>query len=201
MIKKLLATLKDLKKTAYHHYGNHPLSILKFLYYGVFKINTFIVFEHKLTQEVPYYHLDPGIKIVLPTLKELDEIRKGKELTREFFYDRILNLKTCFVAFYEDELAYIHWVCFKGDYSRFLKMGDNVAEINYATTLPKFRGRSLSAKMFAYTTNYLQDRGYKKIIMICHEDNPPIIKSFNRAGYNEVSRIKAIGPFNKKIHV
>jgi GNAT superfamily N-acetyltransferase len=167
----------------------------------MFRVNTFIVFQNTFTEEVPQYDFDPGFRVVQPTLQELDEIRKGKELTREFYCDKTQKLRTCFLALFGDEIAYIHWVCFKGDYSRFLKMGDNVAEINYVTTLPKFRGKRLSAKMFAYTTKCLQTMGYKKIIIICHEENPPIIKSFKLAGYKEVCRIKALGPFNKKINV
>lgn len=201
MIEKILLTIKELKKTAYHHYGESPTSIIKFLYYGLFSVNNFIVFENKYDEKVPQFDFDPGYKVIMPTMEELEKTRTGKELPREFYYDRIHNIKTCFLALYNDEIAYIHWVYFKGDYSRFLKIGDNTAEINYATTLPQFRGRRLSGKMFAYATKHLQDMGYKRVIMICNENNPAVIKTFLQAGFKEIRRIKAIGPFNRKIAV
>ena len=45
---KLLVTARDLKKTAYHHYGKHPYPILKFIYYSVIRINTFYILENDL---------------------------------------------------------------------------------------------------------------------------------------------------------
>lgn len=198
MIKKIVFTFKDLKKTAYHHYGSNSLSIPKFLYYSLLRVNTFIVFERNLSQEIPTFDPDPRLKVIKPTPKELDKIRKGKNLPREFYYDTVHNVRTCFMAQYENEIAHIHWVYFKGDRSRFLEMGDEAAEINYVTTLPKFRGNRLSARMIAGTLSYLREMGYKKAIVICHEENPPMIKTAKLSGFKEVRRIKALGPLNRK---
>jgi len=149
-LKKLLSTTSNFKKTAYHHYGHSPLSLLKFMYYSGIRINTFIVYENDLTKELCEHNLETDFRVVKPTMEELKKIRSGMDLSREFYYDRIYNAKTCYLAFKDDKVAYIHWVFFKGDYSRFLILRDGIAELNYNTTMPEFRGIWLSAKMMAY---------------------------------------------------
>jgi len=201
MPNKVIAACLNIRKNAKYYYGDKPFSILKYLFYGVFRINTFLVFENGFEKPVPEFEFDDGFIPLIPTLDELERIRKGKELPREFFCDTTHNGRMCFVALFQDEPAYIHWAFFKGDNSRFLKLNDTTAEINYATTLSKFRGKRISGRMFAFSTRHLQRLGYKKVVMVCHEENPPIIKSFKQAGFREVRRIKAIGPFNRKISV
>jgi RimJ/RimL family protein N-acetyltransferase len=139
--------------------------------------------------------------VVKPSLEELERIREGKELPREFYYDRIYHTKTCYLVFKEDELAYIHWVLFKDDYNRFLILGDKVAELNYNTTLKKFRGDKLSAKMIAYICEDLKKAGYLKAMGVIHEFNPPSIQAAEIAGFKKVGKIRAWGPFNLKVKV
>ncbi len=150
---------------------------------------------------MPDHNIDSDFRVIKPTLDELEIIREGRNLSREFYYDKILNAMTCYIAFHGDEIAYIHWVFFKGDYSRFLVLRDGVAELNYNTTLPEFRGRWLSAKMMAYISKDLQEAKYKKVMGVIHEFNYPSIKCIKRAGFVEVSRIKTLGPLHKKIVV
>jgi RimJ/RimL family protein N-acetyltransferase len=92
-------------------------------------------------------------------------------------------------------------VFFKGDYSRFLILRDGIAELNYNTTMPEFRGIWLSAKMMAYISKDLQEEGYKKVMGVIHEFNIPSIKCIKRAGFVEVERIRALGPFNRRLAV
>jgi RimJ/RimL family protein N-acetyltransferase len=199
---KFLITLKNLRKTAYHHYGQSPSSLLKFLYYSAIRVNTFYVYENDLSKELPPHNLGPGFKVMKPTIEELEKIRAEKVLPREFYYDKIYNVKTCYLAFRGDELAYIHWVFFKGDYSRFLVLdNEGVVELNYNTTIPKFRGDWLSAKMMAYISRDLKDLGYKKVMGVIHEFNYPSIKCIKQAGFREVGKIRSIGPFHKKLRV
>jgi GNAT superfamily N-acetyltransferase len=201
IFKKLLFTFRNFKKTAYHYYGNSPLSLLRFVYYSFFRVNTFLVFENDLRGEVPEIELDPKMKVLMPALEELDRVRKGKDLPREFFYDQIHNVKTCLLGFYGGEIAYIHWIYFKGDYSRFLILGEGVCEINYLTTLPKFRGKKLSSMMLAYASKSLQKAGYKKIVVVVHQNNIAFIKNVRRLAFKETRHIKTLGPFNRKIIV
>ena len=62
-IKKLRFTLMNLRKTAHHHYGSSPLSIIKFLCYSGIRINTFIIYENDLTEELDSHSMDPDIEV------------------------------------------------------------------------------------------------------------------------------------------
>ncbi len=198
-IRKLFITLRDLKKTAYHHYGESPMSIIKFIYYSVLRVNTFFVYENDLTRELPEHNLEPEFKVMKPTLDELAKVRQGLDLPREFYYDEIFHTKTCYLVFKGDELAKICWVLFKEDYNRFLILRNDVAELNYNTTLPKYRGNQLMSKMMAYISLDLKKEGYKKAMGVIHEFNPPAIKAIEKAGFIKVGEIKTLGPFNRKL--
>jgi len=201
LIHKFIYTFQNFKKIAYHHYGDHPASLIKFIYYTFLRINTFIVFEYDLTAPLPQAQLDVKFKVIQPTMEELDHLRSGKDLPREFYYDQLHRANRCHIALYENEMAYIHWLYSEGDYSRFLKLRQGVAEINYVTTLPKFRGKKLSSQMLVYTARFLQGLGYKKAVIVVHENTIALIKNLKNTGFREVRRMKAIGPLNRKVHV
>jgi ribosomal protein S18 acetylase RimI-like enzyme len=201
MFKKLIYTIKQFSKTARHHYGDSPLSYFKFFYYSGIRLNRFLLFEADLSSPLTELPIEPEFSIKKPSVVELDIIRRGKDLPREFFYDKLLGTSCCYLAYYETELAYIHWVFFKGDYSRFLSLGDGVAELNYNTTLPRFRGKHLSAKMMNYICHDLQRSGLKKVVGVIHELNYPSIKCIEQAGFTRIGTIHAIGPFHKKLQI
>jgi len=201
MFKKLSLTLRNLKGTANHHYGEHFYSIPKFLYYSLFNINTFIVVGFDLTSDIPDHPLDADFRVVKPKPVELEEYRKNLDLPREFYYDKIHGVRTCYLTLCGDKLAYIHWVYLKGDYNRFLRLGNNVAELNYNTTLPEFRGRGLMKKMLVYILKDLKRQEYKMVVGVVHGKNPPALKSVIRAGFKQLGTIKTFGPFNKKFKI
>ena len=201
LFKKLFLTLKDFKKTAYHHYGDRISSIPKFIYYSFFNVNTFVVIGFDLNNNITDYPLDSDFKVIKPTIDELNRYRKGKNLPREFYYDQIHGIKTCYLTLCQGELAYIHWIYQKGDYNRFLKLSSDIAELNYNTTLPKFRGRGLMGKMLVYILSDLKKHGYNQAVGVIHGKNPPALKSTIKAGFKELGRIKTYGPFNKKYSI
>jgi len=198
---KILLTVSNFRKTAYHHYGNNHSSIIKFIYYSLINVNTFIVVGIDLDGELPAYNLEEGFEVIKPTIEELDKLRGGKDLPREFYYDQIHGIKNCFIALYENEVAYIHWIYVKGDPNRFLILSDGVAELNYNTALPKFRGKRLQSKMLGYIFEDLRKRGFKEAVGVINEKNPPAIKGAKRAGMEEIGRIRTLGPFNRKFRV
>ena len=201
VLKKYIMTLASLEKIAYHHYGNSISSLPKFIFYSLFNRNTFILFGTELDKELPPYPIEREFRIVKPTADELSEHRAGKSLPREFYYDQIHSVTNCYLVLHGNDIAYINWVYFKGDPSRFLNLSDGVAELNYNTALSKYRGRGLMRKMVSYISHDLQTSGYIKVVSVIHELNPPAIKSVKRAGWRELGRIRTFGPFNRKIDV
>jgi hypothetical protein len=154
-----------------------------------------------LNDKLPEYPLDQNFEVVKPTIEELDELRKGKKLPREFYYDQIHGVKTCYIAIAGNEIAYIHWIYFKGEFNRFLKLKDSSVEFNYNTTLKNFRGRKLETKMLCYILKDLKKMGYKNAFGVVHENNPAALKGAFRAGFKKVAKIRTLGPFNLKIKV
>jgi hypothetical protein len=201
VFEKLRITLKNLKRTAYHHYGENYYSIPKFIYYSIFSVNTFILFGTELTDDLPIIPIDDELIIIKPDSDQLEKIREGKDLPREFYYDRIHGVKNCYLTLKGNDIAHVYWVYFKGDYNRFLKLDDEVAELNYNTALPDYRGRGLMGKMISYIHMDLRNNGVKKVVGVINEKNPPAIKSVTKAGWKEIRRIKTIGPFNFKVKV
>ena len=99
---------------------------------------------------------------------------------------------------YGEEPAYIHWIYVRGDTNRFLKLGDGVAEVNYITTLPEYRGKKLMANMMIFAMNDLKRMGYKKLVSVVNTLNPPALKSMLAAGFKEVRKIKTLGYLSRK---
>jgi RimJ/RimL family protein N-acetyltransferase len=200
-LNKLVATITNFRNTVHNHYGNSPTSYFRFIYRSLFRINTFHILEKKLDATVQMPDLAPNIKVVIPSMEELEAIRSKNNLPREFYYDKIHNVKKCYIVFIDGEIAYIHWVYVKGDYNRFLLLEDGVAEFNNNTTLVKFRGKNLMTKMMMYMMCDLARQGYKKVIGVVYENNPAAYKSCVKAGFQEVGRIKTLGQFNRKVRI
>ena len=202
LAKKLFFFMKSFKDTVNHQYGLRLTDYLRFFYCSFLRINTFIVFENDLSQEISKLEIDSDFQIIKPTLEQLEQFRKGKNLPREFYCDKMYNAKNCYLVLHGNELAYIHWVFFNGDRSRFLKLEDDkIAELNYNTTLLKFRGRRLSAKVMSYISKDLQQLGYSKVVGVIHEDNIPSTKCIRMSGFREINKIKTIGRFHRKLTI
>jgi len=185
-----------MKKTSEQHYGTGVWSLFKFAYYSGLCRNTFIVFSMNLDQAVRPHELDSRFSVLKPTAEELDRLREGKDLTREFFYDRMHGVRHCYLVMCGDEIAGIHWVYVKGDPNRFLKLNEGVAEVNYLTTTGGFRGNGLMGKMMAYSANELRNEGYRRLVCVIHQKNEPAIRNALWVGLREVGRIRTFGPFN-----
>lgn len=202
LTKKIFFFTMSLKETVNHQYGTGLINYLRFIYCSFLRINNFIVFENDLSQKISELEIDSDFQIIKPTLEQLEQFRNGKNLPREFYCDKMYNAKNCYLVLYGTELAYIHWVFFNGDRSRFLRLEDNkIAELNYNTTLFKFRGRRLSAKVMSYISKDLQELGYNKVMGVIHENNIPSIKCIKASGFKETKKIKTIGRFHRKLKI
>lgn len=198
VLRKLRFTLGNFRTISHHHYGRGPLSMLKMVYYSALTVNTFVLFERALDGDLEAVRLESGYRATKPSTSELDALRERRQLPREFYYDRLHGINKCYVVMHGEEPAYIHWIYVKGDPNRFLKLGDGVAEVNYITTVPQFRGRKLMASMMIFAMNDLKKMGYRKVVSVVNTLNPPALRSMHAAGFKEVRRIRTLGHLNKK---
>jgi hypothetical protein len=172
--------------------------MLRMMYHSALRVNTFVLFERALDDVSSPVRLPPEYKVVRPTTEELEKIRSGRELPREFFCDRFHGVKHCYIVMHGAQPAYIHWIYAKGDANRFLRLDDRVAEINYITTVRQFRGKGMMTTMLLFTMNELKRMGYKKVVSVVNTLNPPAVKSMRAAGFMEAREIRTLGFFNRR---
>lgn len=196
-----LNQLRYLKNTVHTFYGNGVRAWFIYFYYGLFRINKFRILQADLVNIVDTPIELSEVAYLIPTINDLDLLRSNKDLPREFFCDKFQKVKTCCVAKVQDELAYIHWIYFKGDFSRFLKIDASSAEINYVFTRPEFRGKNISAGAFKFTIQQLRLKGIKYLYAVVHDENVASKKSFTRAGFEDIGCTYSLGHFNLKTKV
>lgn len=190
--------IRTIRQTA-NEYGNGFRSYLLLVYYSLFRFNTFIVFEKNLSQALIKQNLGPYLKIIKPTLADLNNLRRDKNYPREFYCDQAKGAKTCYVGFCNNEVVSIHWVFTHGEYSRFLKLEETDVELNYIFTMPHFRRQGISSKTIGYISMDLKQTGYKRLFAVVHENNIASIHTIANAGFIESFRIKAIGHIHKRV--
>ncbi len=139
-----------------------------------------------------------GLEIMRLHPDSLDKYRIQRKLPREFYCDKFLNAKICYVIFDKGELAFIQWIFLKGDKSRFFYINDYCVEYNYLYTMPSYRGRGLALKALTYISSEMYKQGLKKAVAAVHENNLSSVKTFSRAGFKDIKHVFSIGPFNRK---
>jgi L-amino acid N-acyltransferase YncA len=195
-----LQKIKCFNATVENEYGRGLCAWIKFFYYSFFRLNTFYIYKASIENEQSSAS-DSGVIYHSPTFDELDKLRTGKDLPREFFCDQFHKVSQCFIAQVDGEIVYIHWIYHHGDFSRFLTLGKNSLEINYVSTITQFRGRGISATALRLSVKELNKQGGKDIFAVVHNKNIASIKSFGYAGFVEFGKVYSIGPFNRKIAV
>lgn len=192
--------LTYLKSSVRSVYGDGAKAWFSFIYYGLFRLNRFRILKVNLDILPAAGAGLPGVSFLSPRVDELESLR-ASHLPREFFCDRFHKVNTCCIARLNGALAYIHWIYFCGDFSRFLKLGEGSAEINYVLTLPQYRGHGISAAAFCHTLHALKERGIRDVFAVVHEENTASLKSFAKAGFIDVGSTFSFGLFNRKVAV
>lgn len=199
-IPAIFRQLTYLKTSVRSVYGEGAKAWFSFIYYALFRLNRFRILRIRL-DDLESTGVDiPGVSFLSPGVDELENIRTP-ELPREFFCDRFHKVGTCCIAKFHGVPAYIHWIYFPGDFSRFLKLGRDCAEINYVLTLPQYRGHGISAAAFSHSLQSLKKQGIRSVFAVVHEENIASLKSFLRAGFLDVGSTFSFGLFNRKISV
>lgn len=195
---KTFKTLLNINKVAKHHFGGSKFYIIKFLYYSCFRVNHFLIMGINLKQNLIESSIDLDKYSLCTNLSDLKKARFGLTLPREFYYDEMHGNSKFILLKCNNDIAYIHWIYIKGEPSRFLILGDNDAEINYSTTLEKYRGMGLMKEMLKFSFIDIKNMGYERVFTVVHKDNVPAIRSMLASGLRELGEIKAFGQFNKK---
>jgi RimJ/RimL family protein N-acetyltransferase len=195
---KVLYYLKTFRETTRVDYGPGFFKMLVKIYYSFFRVNSFIVFTFE--GDVGIIPAEDNV-FVIRDFKALDKYRQDGDVPKELCCDKIHAVTSCLVMEVENTLAYIHWIYTKGDSSRFILIGDGVAEINNVLTVPRFRGNKITERMVRYASHALLNGGYRKIVAVIHDENIASIKSFTRAGFVRQRVIRSYGFFNRKITI
>ena len=189
IIKKGITTLrsKGIKETFY------------WFYFGYLKVNKFFLFRRELDNPFPDVSQRDDILIKQISLQELREIRQNyPKLPEEFFCDIFEGSKTCFVGFVGEKVAHIMWVFSPGDGSRFFKLKEKEAEINYIVTLPEFRGLNLYPLTVKAVSHWLRENDFIKVYVVSHEQNINAVKAIAKCGFTKIGEVTHIGIWRPK---
>lgn len=201
MLKKLLRACRHSDETARAYYGVRPWCYPRYFYWSLLRVNTFVIFKRDLfpTEEDPFAGTEFEIRQM--PIDKLREVRERENLPREFYCDTSHGWRKCYVILHHGEMAYIHWVCYPFERSRFFRCEGAVAEINYNTTLPRFRGHGLSVKAMLHICEAERTCGIRVLVGAVHSQNTAMLKCMKRAGFAQVGTIRSLGRLNRKVTI
>lgn len=172
---------------------------LYWFYFGYLKTNRFFLFRRAVSNPFQEIEHQSNILIKQMSIEELKELREiYSRLPEEFFCDTFEGSKTCFVGFVGEKVAHIMWVFFAQDKSRFFYLKEKEAEINYAVTLPGFRGMNLYPLAVKSVINLLRENRYKWLYGAIHEKNINAIKAIGKCGFEKIGEITNISFWRPK---
>ena len=173
------------------------------IYLNYCHIQSFILYEQSLDDNFLGISLEPEFKCIKGNIDLLNKIRKNrKDLPREFYIDESHGGNFFYLVYCQKEVAYIHWIFRKGEYSRFFDIHDDkTVEFNYNFTLPKFRGNRLQAKTMNYISKELKAKGYKKTLGAVASTNILSKKGMNRTGHKEFKIVNSYFSYVKKTKI
>jgi hypothetical protein len=174
--------------------NNIMMSILKVLYYNIFKINRFVIFEFDLTQTIKKLPIDSNrFTVTVMGYNELDTLIAGEnDLPREFGMYGIDGVRYCVVIREGDQLGHISWLYLKGDKNRWFNLGADEAHVNYSFTYPEFRGLAFFPHALLASAEWLKARNYRRILMDVHEETTFMLNSMKK-----IDGVKHIGLLNQ----
>ena len=188
--------IRKLKKGTELRYGKGYIGVLKFIYYSLFSMNTFIVYFYDCPKKPWPTDFLSKLKIERRVYENLHKIRSRLLLSKEFYVDQTYDAKDFFLSYWEGNPAYIHWIFYAGAQTRFLDIGDKCSEISYMLTLPEYRGKGICSQTLDYTVGTLFDEGVRRVFCVVHEKNVASIKAVEKSAFQVFGRMKSIGPLN-----
>jgi hypothetical protein len=173
------------------------------LYSNYFHVLNFILYKRDICDGFTGISLEPQFRCIESDLDLLRKERKAnRNLPREFYIDQSHGGKFFYLVYHENEIAYIHWIFRRGEYSRFFSIQDDaIFEFNYNFTLPKFRGNRLQAKTMNYICEDMKRKGFKIALGAVSTGNILSVKGMAKTGLKEFRRVHSYFSFVKKTKV
>lgn len=134
-------------------------------------------------------------------LMELRNIVLPSEL--KHFEKRLSSGRTCLLAIHNDRLIAYAWATDKIDLNidnliLRLKRGDVYIDDNY--TLPMYRGKGIQTALHLRLLKYMQERNFKRAIVIVATNNFPSLRMVKKIGYQEVDWLYFRRIFVKRVY-
>ena len=167
---------------------------------------TEIIYEYSLA--MPIEEIKPKIKVTIRTaLKEDLDKFKGivNERKMKLFKERFKKDRICFIALYQEKIAYFGWISFDDEYESIFQIKVRVENQEAywfdCHTMPEYRQNGLHGAVTARALTYLKDKGCKKVLTHVMNDNIYSRKAFKKVGFTEKRMVTLIKIFNFKHYI
>jgi SAM-dependent methyltransferase/GNAT superfamily N-acetyltransferase len=139
-----------------------------------------------------------GLDISLLVPSEVDELLEFRSYTgRDEILKRLGRGYFCFLVREQGQIIHNAWLATGRIWIDYLacefEMACDSLYIFEAYTAPQHRGRSVSSIRFHALEQYGLKQGYRRVIAIVWPENPPVYRSFEKAGYSIVGRAGYVG--------
>jgi RimJ/RimL family protein N-acetyltransferase len=141
--------------------------------------------EIDLTSWTPAPPPTGRIEVRRVSLEELARLRDEarERLPAEFYADAFHGARHCYVAFCEGQVGHVSWLFTSEDRTRQVRLRPGEVELNFAYTVPAFRGRGLLTAVETAALRDAQRRGMKRAYTHVAVDNTASARGVRKTGF------------------
>lgn len=141
--------------------------------------------EIDLTRWTPPALPTGPIEIRRVSVEELARLRHHARgpLRPEFYADALHGARCCYVAWCEGQVAHISWLFTSEDLTRQVRLQPGEVELNFAYTVPAFRGRGLLAAAETAMLRDAQRSGMKRAYTHVAVENTASARGVRKTGF------------------
>jgi len=167
------------------------------------RILRFRINATELTDNFYGPELEPEYTLIIDDFSVLEKLRNDRDdLPREFYVDKTHGGRRFYLILLNFEPVYIHWLFGKNEFSKFCDIQDEkTVELQYAYTMPKFRGNRIVGKALKFSCQDLYQKGYKRVVNVVSEGNVNVIKGMKFSGLTPIAHVNSYFSFIKKVKV
>lgn len=193
MLKKIKSLLSCIRTSVHTTYGSGLTSYLNWLHHNIFAVNTFYIIKANTEGYNPDIE---DVNLTQWNIEKLSDYRADKELPKQFYMDKLLDLREAWVVLENDEVIYILWKI-PPNKSRFLLFENDEIEVGYSLTMPQHRRKGLHRKCHARFIKEMGKQGYKYVYGAVHDGNTNSMRSLTPA-MQHVGKVMFIGRIGLK---